>query len=134
VADNVELVRSSFEAIRAWDIERLLALYDPEVEFLPLTGTRVESGGYRGHAGVRSYLAEARDLWELLEPEAAHCEDLGDCVVVAGTCRVRGKVSGAESTPACAWVIGVRDGLIVSHRAFATLEEAQKTAAAGARS
>jgi ketosteroid isomerase-like protein len=134
VADNVELVRSSFEAIRAWDIERLLALYDADVEFLPLTGTRVESGGYRGHSGVRSYLSEARDLWEVLEPEADHFENLGDCVVVAGTCRVRGKVSGAESTPACAWVIGVRDGLIASHRAFTTLEEAQKTAAAGARS
>ena len=126
--DNVELVRRSFEAITVWDIDGLLGLYDPEVEFLPLTGTRVETGGYRGHDGVRAYLAEARDLWEVLEPDGNHYEDLGDRVVVGGTCRVRGRASGAESVPACAWVIGVRDGLIVSHRACSTLEEAQKVA------
>lgn len=128
MTDNVEVVRRSFEAISAWDIERLLALYHPEVEFLPLTGTQVETGGYQGHEGVRAYLAEARDLWDLLEPDGHHYEDLGDRVVVGGTCRVRGRASGAESSPACAWVIGVRDGLIVSHRACSTLEEAEKVA------
>ena len=53
--ESVEVVRRSFEAIRRWDMEALLELYDPDVHFLPLTGTRVESGGYHGHAGVREY-------------------------------------------------------------------------------
>ena len=122
------LVRRTFEAISAWDIDELLTLYHPDVVFLPLTGTRVETGGYRGHDGVRAYLAEARDLWEVLEPEGHSYEDLGDRVVVGGTCRVRGRASGAESTPVCAWVMGVRDGLIVSHQACSTLEEAEKVA------
>lgn len=69
MSDNVELVKRSFEAISAWDVDGLLRLYDPDVELLPLTGTRVETGGYRGHDGVREYMAEARDLWELLEPK-----------------------------------------------------------------
>ena len=112
----------------AWDIDQLLTLYHPEVEFLPLTGTRVETGGYRGHDGVRAYLAEARDLWDVLEPDGNHYEDLGDRVVVGGTCRVRGRASGAESAPAFGWVIGVRDGLIVSHRTCSTLEEAERIA------
>jgi ketosteroid isomerase-like protein len=128
VSDNIALVRRSFEAISAWDIDELLTLYHPEVEFLPLTGTRVETGGYRGHDGVRAYVAEARDLWDVLEPDGTHYEDLGDRVVVGGTCRVRGRASGAESIPACGWVIGVRDGLIVSHRACSTLEEAERIA------
>lgn len=126
--DNVELVRRSFEAISAWDIEALLKLYHPEIEFLPLTGTQVETGGYLGHDGVRDYLTEAEDLWDVLEPDGNHYEDLGDRVVVAGTCRVRGRASGAESHPACAWIIGVRDGLIVSHRTCSTLGEAEKLA------
>jgi uncharacterized protein len=124
VSENVELVRRSFEAMRAWDVEALLRLYDPDVEFLPLTGTRVESGGYRGHEGVRAYFAEARALWDVLEPEGEEYRDLGDRVLVAGRCRVRGRVSGAESHPACAWVIGVRDGAIVSHRTCVTYDEA----------
>jgi ketosteroid isomerase-like protein len=43
VSENVELVRRSFEAMSAWDVEVLLELHDPDVEFLPLTGTRVGS-------------------------------------------------------------------------------------------
>jgi ketosteroid isomerase-like protein len=128
VSENVELVRRSFEAISAWDIDALLRLYDQDVEFLPLTGTRVESGGYRGHEGVRAYLAEARDLWDVMVPEGDEYRDLGDCVLVAGRCRVRGRISGAESHPACAWVVGVRDGTIVSHRTCATYEEALEVA------
>jgi uncharacterized protein len=128
VSGNVELVERSFEAMRAWDLDALLRLYDPDVEFLPLTGTRVESGGYRGHEGVRAYFAEARSLWDVLEPHGQEHMDLGDRVLVAGHCRVRGRVSGAESDPACAWVIGVRDGMIVSHRTCATRDEALQAA------
>jgi ketosteroid isomerase-like protein/nitroimidazol reductase NimA-like FMN-containing flavoprotein (pyridoxamine 5'-phosphate oxidase superfamily) len=128
VSGNAELVRRSFEAIGAWDIDALLELYHPEVEFLPLTGTQVETGGYRGHDGVRAYLAEARDLWDVLEPHGHDYRDLGDRVVVSGTCRVRGRASGAESEPACAWLIGLRDGLIVSHRTCSSLEDAEKFA------
>jgi ketosteroid isomerase-like protein len=128
MSDNVELVKRSFEGISAWEIDALLRIYDPDVELLPLTGTLVESGGYRGHDGVRAYLAEARELWDVLEPQGQSYEDLGDRVLVSGHCRVRGRSSGAESDPPCAWVIHVRDGKIVSHRACASDAEAAKLA------
>jgi ketosteroid isomerase-like protein len=128
MSENVALVTRSFEAMRAWDVDALLGLYDTDVEFLPLTGTRVESGGYRGHDGVRAYFAEAQALWDVLEPEGVEYRDLGDRVVVAGRCRVRGRASGAESHPPCAWVIGVRDGKIVSHRTCANFDEALEIA------
>jgi ketosteroid isomerase-like protein len=124
VSENVTLVTRSFEAICAWDVETLLRLYHPDVVFMPLTGTRVESGGYRGHDGVRAYMSEAQDLWEVLEPVGELFTDFGDHVLVAGRCRVRGRSSGAESNPVCAWVVGVRDGLIVSHRACESWDEA----------
>jgi ketosteroid isomerase-like protein len=126
--DNVALVTSSLEAICAWDVDTLVRLYHPDIEFMPLTGTRVESGGYRGHDGVREYMSEARDLWDVLEPVGEVFTDTGDHVIVAGRCRVRGRSSGAESNPVCAWVIGVRDGLIVSHRACESYEEALRVA------
>lgn len=128
MSDNVAVVRRSLEAICAWDLDTLLELYDPDVQLLPLTGTRVESGGYRGHDGVREYMSEAHDLWELLEPVGEVFTDVGDYVLVTGRCRVRGRSSGAESNPACAWAIGVRDGRIVSHRACESYEEALRVA------
>jgi ketosteroid isomerase-like protein len=130
MSDNVELVRRSFEAMAAWDVDALLRLYDTDVKFLPLTGTLVESGGYRGHDGVRAYFAEARELWDELVPEGHEFRDLGDRVLVAGRCRVRGRASGAESHPPCAWVIDVRDGKIVSHRTCTTFDEALSIAGA----
>lgn len=95
MSENVALVSSSFEAMCNWDVDALLRLYAPDVELLPLTGTRVESGGYRGHAGVRAYFEEARDLWDVLESEGVEYRHLGDRVLVAGRCRVRGRVSAA---------------------------------------
>jgi ketosteroid isomerase-like protein len=128
MSDNVALVMRSFEAICAWDVDTLLELYHPEVELLPLTGTRVESGGYRGHDGVRAYMSEARDLWDVLQPVGDVFTDVRDHVLVTGHCRVRGRSSGAESNPVCAWVVGVRDGLIVSHRACQSYDEALRVA------
>jgi len=128
MSDNVAVVRRSLEAICAWDLDTLLELYDPDVQLLPLTGTRVESGGYRGHDGVREYMSEAHDLWEVLEPVGDVFTDVGNYVLVTGRCRVRGRSSGAESNPACAWAIGVRDGRIVSHRACESYEEALRVA------
>jgi ketosteroid isomerase-like protein len=130
MSENVALVRRSFEAMCEWDVDALLRLYAPDVEFLPLTGTRVETGGYQGHEGVRAYFEEARDLWDVLEPEGVEYQDLGDRVLVAGRCRVRGRASGAESNPACAWVIDVRDGMIISHRTCVDFEEALEVARA----
>jgi ketosteroid isomerase-like protein len=132
MSENVALVRRSFEAMGAWDVDALLRLYASDVEFLPLTGTRVETGGYRGHDGVRAYFAEARDLWDVMEPQGVEYRDLGDRVLVAGRCRVRGRASGAESHPACAWVIGVCDGKIISHRTCANFDEALEIALAEA--
>jgi ketosteroid isomerase-like protein len=128
MSENVALVRRSLEAICAWDVDTLLELYAPDVRMLPLTGTRVESGGYRGHEGVRAYMSEAHDLWEVLEPVGDMFTEVGDYVLVTGRCRVRGRSSGAESNPVCAWAIGVRDGRIVSHRACESYEEALRVA------
>jgi uncharacterized protein len=131
VSENVELVKRCFAAVRAWDVDALLRVYDADVELMPLTGTRVESGGYRGHQGVRAYFSEARDMWEVLEPVGEVFEEHGDRVVVTGRCRVRGRTSGAESNPVCAWVVRVRDGKIVSLRACSNYDEALEAAGAG---
>ena len=124
--ENVEIVRESFAAIARGDVEGLLELYDPDVQFLPLTGTRVESGGYHGHAGVRAYFAEVADVWDELRPYADNVETIGNDVVVLGGCAVRGRGSRVESDSPMAWVITVRRGKISSHRGYRTSDDALK--------
>jgi ketosteroid isomerase-like protein len=122
--DNVEIVRRAFDAIGRRDIDALLELYDAQIEFLPLTGTQVESGGYAGHAGVRSYFQEVAEVWEEMRPYADALWAVGDHVVVLGGCVVRGRGSGAESDGPMAWVITFDVGKIVRHRGYQTAEDA----------
>ena len=126
--ENVEIVRRSFDAIASGDLNALLRLYDPAVRFLPLTGTRVESGGYRGHQGVRDYFAEVDEIWDELRPHADQVQTVGDQVVVVGGCAVRGRGSGVVTDSPLAWVITIRDGKITSHRGFRTADEALEAA------
>ena len=126
--ENVEIVRKSFAAIARGDVEGLLEFYDPDVRFLPLTGTRVESGGYYGHAGVRAYFAEVADVWDELRPYADNVETIGSDVVVFGGCAVRGRGSRVESDTPMAWVVTVRSGMITSHRGYRNSDEALEAA------
>jgi ketosteroid isomerase-like protein len=122
--ENVEIVRRSLEAVARGDVEEVLSLYAPEIEFLPLTGTRVESGGYRGHRGVRDYFAEAYEVWDEVRPEPEAMHAVGDDVIVFGHCAIRGKASKIETREPLAWVITVRDRKIVRHQVFRTTQEA----------
>ena len=124
MGSQVDVVRQTFEAICSRDIDGLIELYAPDVEFLPLTGTRVESGGYSGHDGVRAYFDEVVEVWEEMRPHADDVRTVGDKVVVLGGCLVRGRGSGAPSDTPMAWVITVQDGKVTSHRGYRTREEA----------
>jgi ketosteroid isomerase-like protein len=123
-SDKADVARRSFEAIARADIDALLELYDTEIVFQPLTGMRVESGGYVGHAGVREYFAEVAEVWEDMRPYAEETRTVGDEVVVLGACAVRGRGSGAVSDEPMAWILTVRDGKVVRHRGYRTREEA----------
>lgn len=126
--ENVAIVERSFDAIGQGNVDSLLELYAPDVHFLPLTGTQVESGGYRGHDGVRDYFVEAASVWDEIRPYANDVRTVGDKVVVLGGCAVRGKASEVETDSAMAWVVTVRDGQIASHRGYRTNGEALEAA------
>jgi ketosteroid isomerase-like protein len=131
--DNLAIVRRAFEAIRNRDVDALVRVYEPDAEFRPLTGTLVESGGYRGHEGIRAYFDEVDTVWDQMLPHADDMRCSGDLVIVIGGCMVRGRESGAETDNPMAWVFRVRDGRIASHRAFAEADEALEAAGLGTR-
>ena len=126
--ENAEIVRKSFDAIGRGDLDALFELYDPDIRFEPLTGTQVETGGYRGHQGVRQYFAEADEVWDEVRPVAGQITTNGDEVVVFGHCSIRGKASEIETDSPCSWVITVRGGKITRHRVFGTNGEALEAA------
>jgi ketosteroid isomerase-like protein len=90
VGGEHRVVRESFDAMGRGDLDALLDLYDSDIKFEPLTGTRVESGGYRGHQGVRQYSEEVDEVWDEVRPVAGEITKTGDEVVVFGHCSIRG--------------------------------------------
>jgi ketosteroid isomerase-like protein len=125
---KVEIVRQALGAMADADLDALLRLFDPEIEYLPLTQAQVEGRGYRGHAGVREYFAEAGDLWHEMYPVADSFSTNGDDVVVVGRCEFRGKGSEIDTATPMAWVFTVRGGKILRYRGFPTPAAARAAA------
>ncbi len=80
--ENVEIVNRIYEAIARGDVGTVLALYDPEVEWIfarsPFRGL-VKDDVYRGHDGLRRFIRERyEDAWEEIKDELAELIDAGD--------------------------------------------------------
>jgi ketosteroid isomerase-like protein len=80
----VEATRKLFECFSRRDIAGLLALCDPEVEFLPVTAMVAGEGEpYRGHEGITRYMTDVARVWEELTVEPSEFHRAGEDGVVA---------------------------------------------------
>jgi ketosteroid isomerase-like protein len=81
-SQNVELVHRVYEAYAGRDIESLLELLDPDVELRSLL-TEAERPVYRGHDGVREWMAAVFEVFPDWSPVIQRAQELDDGVVVA---------------------------------------------------
>jgi ketosteroid isomerase-like protein len=121
--ENVELFRRAVEAFNARDLERFIALFDPDVEFhSSFSGV---SAVYHGHEGLRRWHQDLEDAWgdEIRsEPEAYFY--LGDYTLTLSVLRGRGRHSEVEVETPDVLVARWRDGLIVYLKSYLNKEEA----------
>jgi ketosteroid isomerase-like protein len=117
---NVDIVAGLFAAFEHRDAEALIGQCTPDVVFEPVTA-RVVGGGepYRGHEGMRAYLADANRVWQdlRLSPEE-YFEGADDIVVATG--RVYAWGSGRVIDSPVGWVFRLRAGLIAYGRVYET--------------
>src|SRR3954462_9292405 len=128
IAENADIVRRAFDAFSRRYLSALLAIADPDIEFMPATA-RVAGRGepYRGHEGLRTYLADAARVWQELRSEPEEFIEVDDVVVCTGRVYAWG-VGRVIDAPA-GWVWRLRAGRIVEGRVYDTRREA--LAAAG---
>jgi ketosteroid isomerase-like protein len=126
---NIELVRRVFEAFTSRDIDAMLELVAPEIEFWGPTASFAREGeAYLGHQGMREYFADVARVWRVLEVVPHDFRDLGDRVLVFGRVYARGEGGYISDSPT-QWIWDVSGGRIVSGRVFTNRAEA--LAAAG---
>jgi len=93
--ENVEAFLEGNEAMRRGDVEALLGWVDEECVFL--AARSAVEGAYRGHDGIRRFMADNAENFEKFEPDYPDVRDLGNRVLAIGTIHVRGRGSGVET-------------------------------------
>ena len=127
--ENLDVVRRIFEASVRRDVETVLALYDPEVEW---DGSRHRWGEvmvgdlkWKGHAALRRFFRRYYEMWEGFEFDIEELLDVGGYVISVVTSRARGRSSGVVvewAEQVAIWTI--RDGRAVRVVWFPSREEA----------
>jgi ketosteroid isomerase-like protein len=126
---NIDLVRRVYEAFAERDVEAMLAVASPDVEFIPqVTLSMVKrSEPYRGHEGLRRYYEDASRVWVQLQIIPHEFRDLGDRVLVFGRVYGRGEGGYISDSPA-AWLWRIEDDLIVWGRVYTNRADALEAA------
>jgi uncharacterized protein len=126
-AGDVEIVRAVVTAFGAGDQEALFALLDEDIEFFALRSAT--EGTFKGHEGLRAFLADNRESFEIFEPLHDEFRDLGDGrVLTFGMIRIRGRGSGVETEVPSAVLVTVRDGRVTHFKDYGDREAALEAA------
>ena len=118
----MEVCRRLVDAVNRADVEAVLADMDEQVEFIPRRAA--VQGAFRGHRGVRDYLADTAENFDHYQVRNEEMRDLGDRVLMFDSLTVRGRASGVEVVVPTAIVVTFRGGRIVRFEDFGERDRA----------
>jgi ketosteroid isomerase-like protein len=108
--DHIEAFLRGTDAINRLDAETLMNMVDDETVFEPLRSQT--EGAFVGREGMRRFLADTAETFDLFKASFPDIRDLGDGRLLAlGTVRMRGRGSGVESEAPLAVVAEFRAGV-----------------------
>jgi ketosteroid isomerase-like protein len=130
--ENVEIVRTAFEALNRGGLDEALAYVDPEVEFVPPDEALERPSSFKGHEALRERWRTLMEPFEGLRLEPVEFIDVDDeTVITVFRVGVRGRASEVPVEAEPAYVLALRDGKIMRMRAY--LQRDQALEAAGLR-
>jgi ketosteroid isomerase-like protein len=110
--ENIEGIERAYEAMSELDAETLVAHCDPDVEFRSRVA-EADDVTYRGHDGVRDYVASFAEVFEWVRTEALDVVEESDRAVVCNRFRARGRHSGVEVEERFFQALRFRDGKVL---------------------
>jgi ketosteroid isomerase-like protein len=103
LAEKLKIVRRSYAAFCALDIDALVELYTPDCEWeLGEWGAALGARSLHGHEGLRAWFSDILDLIDELTVCVLEVRALGDCLLVHGDGSAKFK-SGIEASMAPYW-------------------------------
>jgi ketosteroid isomerase-like protein len=123
--DDVTVVKAVFAAFAERDLERVVELIDPVVEFTPVTADYAgRTEPYRGHEGMREYFRDVALIWDDLRLIPREFREVGDSILVTGRVSARSPARIVEGSTG--WVWRVRDGRVVYGRVYPSAGDAER--------
>lgn len=124
---NVQRFLENVAAFNRGDVEAWLATYDVDASFAPISAPI--AGVYRGHAGIRRWLADNRESFETFSVDYTDIRDLrDDRLLVIGTIHLRARGSGIDTDLPTAAIATWRDGLLIDWRDYGDRKQALEAA------
>ena len=121
---NVDVVKSVVAAFNSGDFPVAMELLTEDVEF-DWSRRMLDGEVVRGRDEVQRFLQGVREIFEEIHIPAEELTDLGDgLVLLVGTARFKGRVSGLDVEASAANLWTVRDGKVSRFRFYQTQEDA----------
>jgi ketosteroid isomerase-like protein len=127
--ESLRIVGQIIDAVGGRDVSRLIELTDPDVEWRSFLAELMGGGVYRGHDGIRQYVKDLDDAWEIFEIYMDDGIEVGQMVLMLGRIRYRGRESKVETESSAGWLIKLREGRMVFVRALRDPEAVLEAAA-----
>lgn len=121
---NVDVVKSVVGAFNSGDFPVAMELLTEDVEF-DWSRRMLDGEVVRGRDEVQRFLQGVREIFEEIHIPAEELTDLGDgLVLLVGTARFKGRVSGLDVEASAANLWTVRAGKVSRFRFYQTQEDA----------
>ena len=120
--ENVDQVRTGFDAFNRQDFDAVADMLDPEVEWD--ASEQFDGRIYRGREGFREYVADVYRYWDYWRLEIDKCHDVGDRVLVIGWVHAQNTRHQLPVKIRVAWVWTLRNLKGVHMRVYLSPDEA----------
>jgi ketosteroid isomerase-like protein len=128
LSENARVALRGAQALSDRDVEAMLEIAHPDIEFVTHPGFVGQEPAYRGHGGVRRWL-KALEPWESFRVDVEDLIDTSaDTVVVVSHVTARGTGSGVDVEMRTYDVVTIVDGRIRMRRHFESREDALNAA------
>jgi ketosteroid isomerase-like protein len=121
--ENLDVVRRSFQAFNARDVDELVSLSTPDCEWLPFRA-QLEGIVYRGHEGIRRFVSDVDDDWERYQIEPVEFHEGGERVAVVGRVRALGRGGSVRIDSMAGFVFELRRAQIARITSYSNSDAA----------
>jgi ketosteroid isomerase-like protein len=116
--ENVELVRGAYAAMASRNIEGLLSVLHPEVDWFPVTALIAGGQRYRGRYGVGDWYRYVVDNWAEYSERPTDLRGVDDYVLAMGTVVTKVREGEASQHTTATWMWKLDQGLALYVHAY----------------